>query len=48
MSQENKQIQELATLVAEIIRRMGASYGSAEDWRADFRRAVKIMEEASK
>jgi uncharacterized protein YheU (UPF0270 family) len=37
-------IRDLATLVAEIIRRMGADYGSSEDWRRDITTAVRIME----
>lgn len=36
---------ELATLLAEVIRRMGAAYGSSEDWRRDLTRCVKIHEQ---
>jgi hypothetical protein len=37
-------IRDLASLTAEVIRRMGATYGDAATWRADITRAVKIME----
>ena len=35
---------ELASLLAEVIRRMGASYGPPKEWRRDFTRAVKVFE----
>jgi hypothetical protein len=41
---EKQAIVELATLVAGIIQRMGASYGASEEWRSDFKRAVLIYE----
>ncbi len=47
IDQQNEEIRDLASLVAEIIRRMGAAYGSAEDWREGFTVAVKILESAS-
>ena len=37
-----KALIELSGLTAEIIRRSGASYGSAEDWRRDFTAAVEV------
>lgn len=40
-------IRDLASLVAGIIQRMGASYGSGDDWQRDFIVAVKIMEQAN-
>ncbi len=43
-SNMNKDIRDLAMLVANIIRRMGADYGSPEDWRLDITAAVQIME----
>ena len=46
MKDSDKDIRDLAELVADIIRRMGASYGTPRDWRQDFTRAVKIMEKA--
>jgi hypothetical protein len=39
-----KHISDLAVLVAEIIKRMGAAYGSPDDWRRDITTAVKIYE----
>jgi hypothetical protein len=36
-----KSLIETSGLVAELIRRSGASYGSAEDWRRDFTAAVE-------
>jgi len=43
-----KHLLDLSGLVAETIRRAGASYGSREDWRRDFTRAVKIEESICK
>lgn len=40
----NEDIRDLATILAEVIRRMGASYGSREDWRIDLAKCVSIME----
>ena len=37
-------VQLLAGLVAEIIRRMGSAYGTAAVWHADFTIAVQIEE----
>lgn len=37
-------IRDLASLIGECIRRMGASYGESDVWRRDITRAVKIME----
>jgi len=45
--QEAEDVRDLATLVYEVIRRMGAAYGSPEDWRRDLTTAVKIMERAN-
>ena len=45
MYTEKEAIRELATLLAEVIRRMGASYGSPEAWRTDITRAVKVFED---
>ena len=45
--QEWEAIRDLASLMAEMIRRMGASYGSAEEWREGITLAVRIMERAS-
>jgi hypothetical protein len=47
MKQEWEAIRDLASLTAEMIRRMGASYGSAEEWREGITLAVRIMERAS-
>jgi len=41
-------LRDLATLQAGTIQKMGAAYGSSEDWRRDFTEAVKIMEAASR
>jgi len=45
--QEAEDVRDLATLVYEVIRRMGAAYGSPEDWRRDLTTAVKVMERAN-
>lgn len=45
---EREAIRDLAMLTAEIIRRMGAAYGSPEDWRRDITKAVGIMESLSR
>ena len=42
----DKDIRDLASLLANVIRRMGASYGSQDDWRRDITAAVQIMERA--
>ena len=47
MSTVNEKIRDLASLLAESIRRQGAAYGSLDDWRRDITAAVKIMEEAN-
>jgi hypothetical protein len=39
-------IRDLSSLIGEVIRRMGVSYGP--DWQHDFTRAVKIMERATR
>ena len=39
---------DMAMLLAEVIRRMGASYGSADDWRRDVTTAVRVMELAAR
>jgi hypothetical protein len=44
MKEHAEAIRDLASLVAEVIRRAGASYGSPDDWRRDITTAVKIME----
>jgi hypothetical protein len=40
----HEDMRDLASLVAEIIRKMGAAYGPPEEWRRDITKAVKIME----
>lgn len=45
---EREAIIELATLLAGVIQRMGAAYGSPENWRQDFTRAVKVFEAMSR
>lgn len=35
---------ELATLLAEVVRHTRTSYGSPEEWRRDFTRAVNIYQ----
>jgi len=40
-------VRDLATLVYEVIRRMGAAYGAPDDWRRDLTTAVKVMERAN-
>lgn len=39
-----RDVRDLASLLAEVIRRAGAAYGSPEEWRRDITVAVKIME----
>ena len=41
----NEDIRDLAMIVAEVIRRMGAAYGSPDDVRRDFSTCVTIMEQ---
>jgi hypothetical protein len=41
------ELRDLASLLAEVIRRMGAAYGHSDEWRADFTKAVQIMERAN-
>jgi hypothetical protein len=45
--QEAEDVRDLASLVYEVILRMGAAYGGPEDWRRDLTTAVKIMERAN-
>ena len=40
-------LRDIATLVAEIIRRMGSAYGSGAEWSRDTQEAVHIMERAN-
>lgn len=47
MPEHKAEIIELATLIAETIRRMGAAYGSADEWRRDVTRAVRVAERLS-
>ena len=47
MPTTTEQVRDLATLLAEVIRRMGAAYGSTDDWHRDYTHAVKIMESAN-
>ena len=42
----DEEIRDLASLLAEVIRRAGAAYGSPQDWRRDFTQAVKISDSA--
>ena len=41
----NDAVIELSTIVAGIIQRAGASYGSPEDWRTDMQRCVNIYQQ---
>jgi len=45
--QEAADLRDLASLVIEVIRRMGASYGSSDDWRRGISTAAAIMERAN-
>lgn len=45
---EKEAIRELATVQADIIRRMGGSFGSPEDWHRAYTVSVKVMESMHK
>ena len=40
----HEDLRDLASLVAQLIRKMGAAYGPPDEWRRDITTAVKIME----
>ena len=47
MTERDKDIRDLASLLAQVVRRAGAAYGSPEDWHRDFTEALRIMERAN-
>lgn len=47
-AQRDQDTRDIASFIAEIIRRMGAAYGDAEAWRRDYTAAVEIMNRASR